>query len=44
MNDYDYWRWMIIIIEDEWLKISIRFSEDEWSRLSIWFIEDEGWW
>jgi len=32
---------MIKIIEDEWLKFSIRFIEDEWLRFSIRFIEDE---
>jgi hypothetical protein len=37
MNDSNYWRWMILIIEDEWL----RFIEDVWSRFSIRFIEDE---
>ena len=29
MNDSYHWRWMIQIIEDEWL----RFIENEWFRL-----------
>ena len=35
VDDKIYWRWMIQIIEDEWLKISMRIVDDEWSRLSI---------
>jgi hypothetical protein len=30
MNDFNYWRWMIHIIEDEWYILSTRFIEGEW--------------
>jgi len=29
----DYWWWMMKIIDDEWLKFSIRFIGDEWFKL-----------
>jgi len=42
IGDKIYWR-MIQIVEDEWLRFSIRFIEDEWLRFFIRFIEDEWW-
>jgi hypothetical protein len=43
MNNSDYWKWMIKIIEDDWSDLSTRFIEDESLKLSMKFIEDEWW-
>jgi len=45
MYDENYWRCMILIIEDEWFWLSIRFIEDVWWMIRmIQIIEDEWFW
>jgi hypothetical protein len=39
MNESNYWKWMIRIIDDEWWWLSMRFIEEQW--LSTRFIVDE---
>jgi hypothetical protein len=43
MNDSDYWRWMIHIIEDVWWKLSTWIIDDEWWRLFK-MIDSYYWW